>query len=145
MHRQIRGQSSSRSIAELAARQHGVVARRQLALLGLGEDAHSGHQPETKGGDVETAFLDFVERCGLPRPTMNEPLGPYFPDALWPNERVIVELDSYGIHATRQSFERDRARDRALTLAGYSVLRITWRQLTADAGAIAAQLSALLR
>src|SRR3954452_7155056 len=90
MHRPIRGESSSRSIAELAARQHGVVARRQLALLGLGEDAHSGHQPETKGGDFETAVLDFVERYGLPRPTMNEPLGPCFPDALWPNERVIV-------------------------------------------------------
>src|SRR3954454_21228372 len=143
MHRQIRGQSYSRSIAELAARQHGVVARRQLALLGLGEDAHSGHQPETKGGDVETAFLDFVERCGLPPPTRNEPLGPYFPDALWPNERVIVELDSYAIHTTRQTFESDRERDRALTIAGYRVLRITWRQLTTQSDALAQQLSEL--
>jgi very-short-patch-repair endonuclease len=95
--------------------------------------------------DFETAFLDFVERYGLPRPKMNEPLGPYEPDALWPEHRLIVELDSYGVHATRQSFETDRARDRALTLAGYTVLRITWRQLTSDADAIAAQLSALLR
>jgi very-short-patch-repair endonuclease len=94
--------------------------------------------------DLETAFLDFVERYGLPRPKMNEPLGPYFPDALWPNERVIVELDSYAIHTTRQTFESDRERDRALTIAGYRVLRITWRQLTTQSDALAQQLSELL-
>ena len=75
---------------------------------------------------------------------MNEPLGPYFPDALWPEQRLIVELDSYDIHTTRQAFEQDRARDRDLTLAGYRVVRVTWRQLTTDADAIARQLSALL-
>ncbi|MFL6028462.1 MAG: DUF559 domain-containing protein, partial [Gaiellaceae bacterium] len=74
--------------------------------------------------DFETAFLDFAERYGLLGPKMNERLGPYLPDALWPNERVIVELDSYAIHTTRQTFESDRERDRALTIAGYRVLRI---------------------
>jgi very-short-patch-repair endonuclease len=76
---------------------------------------------------------------------MNVPVGPYFPDAFWPERRLIVELDSYGIHTTRKAFEEDRDRDRALTLAGYTVLRITWRQLTTNADAIAAQLAALLR
>ena len=74
----------------------------------------------------------------------NEPLGPYHPDALWPDERLVVELDSYPIHTTRQAFETDRKRDRELTLAGYRVVRITWRQLRHDPGAIADQLSALL-
>jgi very-short-patch-repair endonuclease len=93
--------------------------------------------------DFETAFLEFAERHGLPRPKMNHPLGPYEPDALWPEHRVVVELDSYGIHTTRQAFEQDRARDRALTLAGYRVVGITWRQLTTDADALARQLSQL--
>jgi very-short-patch-repair endonuclease len=92
----------------------------------------------------ETKFLDFADRYGLPRPKMNEPLGSYEPDALWPEQRVVVELDSYGIHATRQSFESDRERDRDLTLAGYRVIRITWRQLTDDADALAEQLSGIL-
>jgi very-short-patch-repair endonuclease len=92
----------------------------------------------------EAEFLDFIERYALPRPKTNEPLGDYFPDALWPNERVIVELDSFGIHATRQTFESDRAKDRALTLAGYMVLRVTWRQLTTEPDRIAEQLSAAL-
>jgi very-short-patch-repair endonuclease len=94
--------------------------------------------------EFETAFLDFAERHGLPRPKTNEPLGPYFPDACWPEQRVIVELDSYAIHTTRQAFESDRARDRELTLAGYTVVRVTWRQLTHDADALAEQLSAIL-
>jgi very-short-patch-repair endonuclease len=92
----------------------------------------------------EREFLDFVARYGLPRPRVNEPLGPYHPDAVWPEQRLVVELDSYGIHTTRQAFEQDRARDRALALAGWRVLRITWRQLTTDADTIARQLSALL-
>jgi very-short-patch-repair endonuclease len=80
--------------------------------------------------DFETAFLDFTAQHGLPRPTTNQPLGPYEPDAFWPDQRLIVELDSYDIHTTRQAFEQDRTRDRALTTAGYRTIRITWRQLT---------------
>jgi very-short-patch-repair endonuclease len=95
--------------------------------------------------NFETAFLDFAERHGLPRPKMNHPLGPYEPDALCPDHRLIVELDSYAIHTTREAFEQDRARDRALTLAGYRVVRVTWRQLNTDADALAQQLSRLMQ
>jgi very-short-patch-repair endonuclease len=75
---------------------------------------------------------------------MNEPLGPYHPDALWPDEGLVIELDSYPIHTTRQAFESDRKRDRELTLAGYRVVRITWRQLRDEPARIATQLSELL-
>jgi very-short-patch-repair endonuclease/predicted transcriptional regulator of viral defense system len=92
----------------------------------------------------EERFRAFLEDHVLPRPRMNAPLGPYTPDAVWPTARLVVELDSYGIHTTKQAFEQDRARDRALTLAGYRVIRITWRQLTTDADAIAHELSELL-
>ena len=43
-------------------------------------------------------------------------------DALWPEQRLIVELDGYAFHRTRASFESDRARDATLQLAGYRVL-----------------------
>jgi very-short-patch-repair endonuclease len=33
-------------------------------------------------------------------------------------------------HLTRRAFEDDRRRDVALTLAGYRVVRFTWRQVT---------------
>jgi hypothetical protein len=54
--------------------------------------------------------------------------------------RLIAELDSSAIHTTRRNFEEDRARDRALTAAGWRVVRITWRQLHHDATPLAAQL-----
>ena len=34
--------------------------------------------------------------------------------------------------STRQAFENDRAKDAALTAAGYTVMRFTWRQLRDD-------------
>jgi very-short-patch-repair endonuclease len=93
---------------------------------------------------LEERFLALVDANGFPRPRMNAPLGPYHPDALWPDERLVVELDSYPIHTTRQAFESDRTRDRELTLAGYRVVRITWRQLRDEPARIASELSALL-
>jgi Transcriptional regulator, AbiEi antitoxin/Protein of unknown function (DUF559) len=94
--------------------------------------------------DFETAFLAFTEEHGLPRPHMDEPLGPYFPDAVWRDPRLVVELDSYDIHTTRQAFEADRARDRALMAAGYRTIRITWRQLRREPHQLAGQLRTLL-
>src|SRR5262249_16081524 len=54
------------------------------------------------------------------------------------------ELDSYAIHTTRNTWEKDHARDRALTTAGYRVVCITWRQLTREQQLLAHQLRTLL-
>jgi very-short-patch-repair endonuclease len=94
--------------------------------------------------DLEDRFLALVDANGLSRPKMNEPLGPYEPDAHWPAQRLVVELDSYSIHTTRRAFDSDRERDRRLQAAGYRVVRITWRQLTYEPSQIAEELSALL-
>ena len=93
---------------------------------------------------MERRFLELIDAHKLPWPKTNQPLGPYEPDALWPDERLVVELDSYGIHTTRQAFEKDRERDRMLTMAGYRVVRVTWRQLVHDGAALARQLRTLL-
>jgi len=63
---------------------------------------------------------------------------------LWPDQRLVVELDSRQAHETTRAFEEDRARDRLLLTRGYRVARITYRQLHQDAPTIAAQLVALL-
>ena len=52
----------------------------------------------------------------------------YEVDALWSDAKLIVELDSWDHHRSRRAFEEDRRRDAALQLAGYVVLRITWRR-----------------
>ena len=43
--------------------------------------------------------------------------------------KLVVELDGWEFHETREQFEEDRRRDARLTELGYRVLRITYRQL----------------
>jgi very-short-patch-repair endonuclease len=62
-------------------------------------------------------------------------------DALWPAQKVIVELDSWLYHRSRRSFVDDRRKAATLQLAGYLVLPFTAleaeaaRMLTAATGA----------
>jgi Protein of unknown function (DUF559)/Transcriptional regulator, AbiEi antitoxin len=95
--------------------------------------------------DFEAAFLAFLDDSGLPRPRANFHVAAggrlHECDFVWPEPRVIVELDGYAAHGTRRAFEQDRAKTRALTVAGWRVIRVTPRQL--DAG-LEADLSALL-
>ena len=71
-------------------------------------------------------------------------LGRHEVDFLWPEQRLIVEVDGFAFYSTRAAFERDRARDRALQAAGYVVLRITWRQLIDEPEAVVAELAGAL-
>ena len=93
---------------------------------------------------LERRFLSLVDAHGLPRPRVNRLSDRGELDATWPDERLIVECDGFAAHGTREAFERDRERDRALQVAGWRVVRITWRQLTTDADTIARQLRTLL-
>jgi hypothetical protein len=94
--------------------------------------------------ELEERFLAFLDAHELPRPLVNERIGPYTVDALWPESRLVVELDSRSAHETTRAFEEDRRRDRDLVTNGYRVIRITWRQLHSDGAAIATQLRTLL-
>jgi very-short-patch-repair endonuclease len=78
---------------------------------------------------AERLLRDLVSKANLERPLFNEPLLGYVVDALWPKQRLIVEVDGYAYHAHRAAFERDRRRDQQLIAAGYRVIRITWIQL----------------
>jgi hypothetical protein len=97
---------------------------------------------------LEACFLAFLDRFGLPRPRLNAwiALGPhrYQVDCLWPEQRVIVELDGYETHGTWSAFQSDRDRDRRLLAAGYRGPRVTWHQLQAIPEEIAIDLRSLL-
>ena len=100
--------------------------------------------PTTTANDIERGFLTFLDANGLPRPLVNERVDPFTPDFRWTRQRLIVELDGFETHGTRAAFERDRARDRALTAAGWRVVRITGRQLENDPATLAGELRAML-
>jgi hypothetical protein len=98
--------------------------------------------------EFEEAFLALIDAYGLPRPRMNADLalrGRFFEiDALWEERRVALELDSRGVHGTKKRFETDRQRDRILVAEGWRTMRVTWRQLREEPGAIAADLQLAL-
>jgi very-short-patch-repair endonuclease len=78
-------------------------------------------------------------------PAVNVPLIGYEVDCLWPAARLVVELDGYGSHRLRRTFEADRIRDAELQLAGYRVLRITDRRMRQRPESVTAAVRELLR
>jgi hypothetical protein len=87
--------------------------------------------PETRS-ELERRFVHLCAEAGLPTPVMNAQVAGFEVDALWPRAGLVVELDGYAFHGTRAAFERDRAKDAALQVAGYRVLRLTHRRLTTE-------------
>src|SRR3954469_8360419 len=66
------------------------------------------------------------------------------PDCPWRDTRLIVELDGRAAHDTTSRFDSDRERDRLLALAGWTVVRVTWKHVTKNASELAAHLRALI-
>ena len=46
--------------------------------------------------------MAFVDAHGIPRPLVNQPIGPDTVDALWPAQRLMVAVDSRQAHLTRR-------------------------------------------
>jgi very-short-patch-repair endonuclease len=134
---EIRRLGSPTSLADLVARyprRPGTPAIRRLL------ERHDIGRNITKR-ELELRFLAFLDDNLLPRPRINHEADGKQVDCLWPEQRLIAELDGFATHGTRRAFDDDRTRDRALVVAGYRVVRITWRQLD---GFLAAQLRRLL-
>jgi len=101
-------------------------------------------EPAFTRSKAERLLLALVKKARLPNPITNTQLHGYEIDHLWPDHKLIVEVDGYDIHSTRAAFESDRRRDAHLQSRGYRVLRVTWRQLTEEPEAVVANLSAAL-
>jgi hypothetical protein len=94
--------------------------------------------------DLEAAFLAFTDAHGLPRPLTNHVLDGWKVDAYWPQQGVVVEVDSAAYHHTRHAFERDREKIRVLTAAGSTGVPITDMQLEQAPALLAADLHRVL-
>jgi hypothetical protein len=83
----------------------------------------------------EERFLALCRSAGVPEPERQIWLDPHDggpmvrADFLWREQRLVIETDSVRFHGTRRAFESDRRRDQRLILAGWRVIRITWRQV----------------
>jgi very-short-patch-repair endonuclease len=117
------------------------------ALLADVLAAHAA--PTTTRSEAEERLLALVRDAGLPAPFVNRwiPLeggGGCEADFLWPERRLIVEVDGRDHHATRAAFVRDRRRDRRLALAGYETRRYGATELVREPSRVVAELRAFL-
>jgi hypothetical protein len=109
--------------------------RRGVARL---RRAIAEHDPrdERARGELERRFLALCRQADLPLPEVNVPLTvgdtQLEADFLWRSARLIVEADGRYSHLTVTAFEKDRRRDQRLRLAGWEVIRCTWRQVLDD-------------
>ncbi len=120
----------------LASHQNLSGAKRIAKLIGLpGTPTRSGWEDD---------FPRFCETHGLPAPVMGQPLGGYILDALFPVERVIVELDSWPFHSNKIAFETDRERDADTLARGFVTVRVTEERLDERPHQEAERLNAIL-
>jgi len=103
----------------------------------------------TPDSALEARFAELCQRAGVP-------LGRFQfeieldgqqrrVDFAYPERRIAVEIDGYEWHAGREQFADDRARDNALQLAGWTVLRFTWEQIVYRPVQVVATLRRALR
>jgi very-short-patch-repair endonuclease len=129
-----------RDVLDRAGPRRGAGVLRSL----LGEWVERG----VTASELEERFLEICRRAALPQPAVNAWLTlnneAIKADFLWRHERLVVETDGRAIHGTRKAFERDRLRDQRLAVAGYTVVRFTWQQVTREPVTVAQTVGALL-
>jgi very-short-patch-repair endonuclease len=123
--------------------------RRGVRKVRLALERLKDEPPGRRRSPLEERFAPFLRRHHLSLPHFNDLIvvgeKRFEVDCHWPGTGQIVELDGWKGHSTRTAFREDRARDRILAAAGYTVTHLTWNQLDDEPAAIAADLRVLLQ
>lgn len=130
-----------RAITPILERRRGRPGVHVLERLIADAAAHG--MPRTRS-ILEARFLEFCIAAGLPRPQVNRYDDEGEVDFRWPHARLVAETDGWQYHRTRRAFERDAQRSLTLAAEGWTLVRITWRQLTREPDVVAARLRPLL-
>ncbi|MDQ3571927.1 MAG: type IV toxin-antitoxin system AbiEi family antitoxin domain-containing protein [Actinomycetota bacterium] len=80
--------------------------------------------------EFERRFHDLIEGSWLPPYQANVVVAGYDVDAYWPEERLVVELQSRKWHLHPTAFERDHAKIARLQSHHFKVLALTYKQVT---------------
>lgn len=101
-------------------------------------------EPTFTRSEAELQLRRLIRAAELPQARTNVRVAGWLVDAVWDRQRLVVEVDGYRFHRTRAKFERDRRMDGRLLMAGYRVLRVTWRQLTREPELVVAMIATAL-
>lgn len=121
------------SVGDLSAAVSAVPSLRGTAALRRLLARRPPGAPAT-GSDAETLFVQLARRTALPEPQRQFPVptaeGTFRIDFAWPAQRIAVEVDGAGTHASREALARDLRRQNRLMLSlaseGWALLRFTW-------------------
>lgn len=103
-------------------------------------------EPDADGArsHLERLFLPLVRKAGLPKPEVNVDIEGRERDFVWRRQRLVVEVDGYAYHSSREAMRTDRRRDRELTAALWRPARFTYEEVAFEPAATAAELASLL-
>ena len=149
----VRGRELERAVAEAEARR--LTNRSQLLSLiarvaprpgvaALRSLLTDDRRPALTRSEAEERLLALIRAAELPAPAVNVSVAGQEVDFLWPDRRLVVEVDGFAFHSHRAAFERDRKRDAVLAALGYRVIRVTWRQIVASPEAVVARIAGAL-
>jgi very-short-patch-repair endonuclease len=79
---------------------------------------------------LEDDFVAWIKKHKLPMPRINTKLNGKEVDALYEQEKLIVELDGWPYHSGRKAFHSDHQRDSDHRTLGFDTVRYTGEQLT---------------
>ncbi len=79
---------------------------------------------------AERKAIALLRAAGLAGWRQHYRLCGYEVDLAFPDEQVAIEVDGWAWHQDAERFRRDRQRQNAVVLAGWTVLRFTWHDLT---------------
>jgi len=102
------------------------VARRRRAGSTKLRTALERHEPKLARtrSPLERIFLPFCEAHGIPLPDdVNVRIAGVLVDAVWWEQRLVVELDGKGNHSSWAQIQRDRSNEVKLRAAGFDVHR----------------------
>lgn len=103
--------------------------RGRKALLRLLHERSPDYAPTLSV--LETRFRRLLKRNGLPLPAQQEVIrrfqgGFAVVDFVYPSIGLVIEVDGYSVHSSRQSWQHDRHRQNDLVIGGKNVLRYSW-------------------
>lgn len=138
---QRRGVLNVRDVTELLARCSGHRGSGKLrAVLAELHDEAPWAQSE-----AELRMLELIREADLSEPQCNVIVEGVLVDFYWPQFRLVVEVDGYGYHRSKRSFEDDRRRDVKLAVARIRTARFTRDRIVHDPDGVIRDLTDLIR
>jgi hypothetical protein len=105
-------------------------------------EALTRHEPKLAHtrSPLERLFLPLCERAGIPIPDVNVWIEGVLVDAVWWEQKLVVELDGKDNHSSWGQIQTDRSKELILRAAGFTVVRYGTRQLEEEPALVVADL-----